>query len=154
MSARLRYPADEPAQRCKRKPLYRRHVRVRGRPALRGRYPTRCARIKLLILDSLGCALFGAGLLLSRILADTLQRVDTTQGCGVWGMPLRLSAPHAALVNGTLIQSFELDDVHRVGVLHVGAVTLPAVLRRRRDAACRTCAHDRPRFSSRVRGGL
>jgi 2-methylcitrate dehydratase PrpD len=43
-------------------------------------------------------------------------------------MPLRLSAPHAALVNGTLIQSFELDDVHRVGVLHVGAVTLPAVL--------------------------
>ena len=86
------------------------------------------ARIKLLILDSLGCALFGAGLPWSRILADTLQRVDTTQGCGVWGMPLRLSAPHAALVNGTLIQSFELDDVHRVGVLHVGAVTLPAVL--------------------------
>jgi 2-methylcitrate dehydratase PrpD len=86
------------------------------------------ARIKLLILDSLGCALFGAGLPWSRILADTLQRVDTTQGCGVWGMPLRFSAPHAALVNGTLIQSFELDDVHRVGVLHVGAVTLPAVL--------------------------
>lgn len=42
-------------------------------------------------------------------------------------MPLRLSAPHAALVNGSLIQSFELDDVYRVGVLHVGAVTLPAV---------------------------
>jgi 2-methylcitrate dehydratase PrpD len=38
---------------------------------------------------------------------------------------LRLSAPHAALVNGTLVQSFELDDVHRQGVLHVGAVTLP-----------------------------
>jgi 2-methylcitrate dehydratase PrpD len=86
------------------------------------------ARIKLLILDSLGCALFGAGLPWSRILADTLQRVDSTPGCRVWGMPLRLSAPHAALVNGTLIQSFELDDVHRVGVLHVGAVTLPAVL--------------------------
>jgi len=46
----------------------------------------------------------------------------------VWGTPLKLSAPHAALVNGTLVQSFELDDVHRVGVLHVGAVTLPAVL--------------------------
>ncbi|MEA3086832.1 MAG: aconitate decarboxylase [Paraburkholderia sp.] len=86
------------------------------------------ARIKLLILDSLGCAIFGAALPWSRILADTLQRVDSTPGCHVWGTPLRLSAPHAALVNGTLIQSFELDDVHRVGVLHVGAVTLPAVL--------------------------
>ena len=29
--------------------------------------------------------------------------------------------------NGTLVQSFELDDVHRQGVLHVGAVTLPAL---------------------------
>ena len=30
-------------------------------------------------------------------------------------------------MNGTEVQSFELDDVHRVGVLHVGAVTLPAL---------------------------
>jgi 2-methylcitrate dehydratase PrpD len=86
------------------------------------------ARIKLLILDSLGCALFGSGLEWSQILSDTLARVDTTQGCQVWGMPTKLSAPHAALVNGTMIQSFELDDVHRAGVLHVGAVTLPPIL--------------------------
>jgi len=39
----------------------------------------------------------------------------------------RLSSPHAVLVNGALVQSFELDDVHRVGVLHVGAVTLPPI---------------------------
>ena len=82
-------------------------------------------RIKLLILDSLGCAIFGTALEWSRILMDTLARVDATRSCGVWGSPLRLSAPHAALVNGTLVQSFELDDVHRQGVLHVGAVTLP-----------------------------
>lgn len=82
-------------------------------------------RIKLLILDSLGCAIFGSDLEWSRILMETLSRVDTTRGCGVWGTALRLSAPHAALVNGTLVQSFELDDVHRQGVLHVGAVTLP-----------------------------
>jgi aconitate decarboxylase len=85
-------------------------------------------RIKLLILDSLGCAIFGADLPWSRILQTTLAAVDTSQGCTVWGTDLRLSAPHAALVNGTLVQSFELDDVHRVGVLHVGAVTLPGVL--------------------------
>ncbi|HEY1311239.1 MAG TPA: MmgE/PrpD family protein, partial [Pseudolabrys sp.] len=85
-------------------------------------------RIKLLILDSLGCALYGNDLEWSRILRATLGRLDTTKACRVWGTNELLSAPHAALVNGTLIQSFELDDVHRQGVLHVGAVTLPPLL--------------------------
>jgi aconitate decarboxylase len=86
------------------------------------------ARIKLLILDSFGCAIFGTGLEWSRILTTTLAGLDSSTGCGVWGTHQRLSAPHAALVNGTLVQSFELDDVHRAGVLHVGAVTLPALI--------------------------
>jgi len=86
------------------------------------------ARIKLLILDSLGCALYGSALEWSRILRATLGAIDKTDGCRVWGTAERLSAPHAALVNGTLIQSFELDDVHRQGVLHVGAVTLPPII--------------------------
>ena len=71
-------------------------------------------RIKLLILDSLGCAIFGTRLEWSRILLSTLASVDSSTGCGVWATDQRLSAPHAALVNGTLVQSFELDDVHRV----------------------------------------
>ena len=82
-------------------------------------------RIKLLILDSLGCAIFGVHLEWSRILIDTLAKLDSTAGSRIWGTDRRLSAPHAVLVNGTLVQSFELDDVHRQGVLHVGAVTLP-----------------------------
>ncbi|HEX5212611.1 MAG TPA: MmgE/PrpD family protein [Pseudolabrys sp.] len=86
------------------------------------------ARIKLLILDSLGCALYGAELEWSRILRQTLDKIDATPACRIWGTSELLSAPHAALVNGTLIQSFELDDVHRQGVLHVGAVTLPPVI--------------------------
>ncbi|HZL40640.1 MAG TPA: MmgE/PrpD family protein [Pseudolabrys sp.] len=85
-------------------------------------------RIKLLILDSLGCALYGSDLEWSRILRATLGKLDTTKACRVWGTAQLLSAPHTALVNGTLIQSFELDDVHRQGVLHVGAVTLPPLL--------------------------
>src|SRR6187397_2643612 len=85
-------------------------------------------RIKLLILDSLGCALYSADLEWSQILTRTLSQVDSTPACRVWGTSQRLSAPHATLVNGTLIQGFELDDVHRSGVLHVGAVTLPSLL--------------------------
>ena len=85
------------------------------------------ARIKLLILDSLGCAIYGADLEWSRILRETLASVDATRTTGIWGTDELLSGPHAALVNGALVQSFELDDVHRVGVMHVGAVTLPPV---------------------------
>jgi aconitate decarboxylase len=85
-------------------------------------------RIKLLILDSFGCALYSVGLEWSRILMRTLQQLDSSKSCGVWGTSLRLSAPHAALVNGTLVHGFELDDIHRLGVMHVGAVTLPSLL--------------------------
>ena len=85
-------------------------------------------RIKLLILDSLGCAIYGANLEWCRILQDTLGELDATRTTSVWGTGLRLSSPHAALVNGTQVQGFELDDVHRDGVLHVGAVTLPALI--------------------------
>jgi len=98
------------------------------------------ARIKLLILDALGCALYGTALPWSRILVTMLAALDTSTACAVWGTGRRLSAPHAALANGTLVQSFELDDVHRAGVLHVGAVTLPALL---------AVAELRPRISGR-----
>jgi hypothetical protein len=85
-------------------------------------------RIKLLMLDSLGCALYGADLQWSQMLQKTLGRVDSSQGCQVWGTSQKLSAPHAALINGTQVQGFELDDVHRAGVLHVGAVVLPSLI--------------------------
>ncbi len=111
------------------------------------------SRLKLLMLDSLGCALFGADLEWSRILRRTLAAVDTSRGATIWGTAERLSAPHAALVNGTAVQGFELDDVHRQGVLHVGAVTLPALF-----AAVETMAAprrlQRPRPAARGRRRL
>src|SRR5262245_33099281 len=84
-------------------------------------------RLKLLILDSLGCAIYGAKLEWCRIIQETFGKLDTTRTTSVWGTNQKLSSTNAALVNGTEVQSFELDDVHRVGVLHVGAVTLPAL---------------------------
>ena len=85
-------------------------------------------RIKLLMLDALGCALYGAQLDWCRILREVLSGIDKDESCSVWGTGRRLSAPHAALANGTQVQGFELDDVHRAGVLHVGAVVLPALI--------------------------
>src|SRR3954451_3280808 len=85
-------------------------------------------RIKLLILDSLGCAIYGADLEWCRILQDTFSDLDATRTTSIWGTDRKLSSTNAALVNGTQVQGFELDDVHRDGVLHCGAVTLPALI--------------------------
>jgi len=85
-------------------------------------------RAKLLILDSLGCAIYGAKLEWCRILQNTFRGLDTTRTTSIWGTDQTLSSTNAALVNGTQVQGFELDDVHRDGVLHCGAVTLPAVI--------------------------
>src|ERR1700719_1283717 len=85
-------------------------------------------RLKLLVLDSLGCAIYGAHLEWCRILRETLEQSDKTRDASIWGTDRKLSSVHAALVNGTQVQGFELDDVHREGILHVGAVTLPALV--------------------------
>src|SRR5260370_7041131 len=87
-----------------------------------------CERMKVLILDSVGGAIYGADLEWCRIVRDPCAALDVTRTTSVWGTGQQLSSPHAALVNGTQVQGFELDDVHRQGVLHVGAVTLPALV--------------------------
>jgi aconitate decarboxylase len=85
-------------------------------------------RIKLLVLDSLGCGIYGVTKQHSQILLDTLCSIDRAKTCGIWGSDRRLSAPHAALVNGTMVQGFELDDTHMYGTIHVGAVAVPPIL--------------------------
>ena len=85
-------------------------------------------RIKLLILDSLGCGIYGAIKEHSKIATKGITLVDNSKNCGVWGTDIRVSAPNAALLNGTFIQGFELDDIHRKGAMHVGSTTLPAIV--------------------------
>ena len=50
-------------------------------------------RIKLLILDALGCGLYGAKLPWSRILIDRLTQLDDSRGCGIWGTDKRTRRP-------------------------------------------------------------
>ena len=85
-------------------------------------------RIKLLILDSLGCGMYGALKEHSQIATKAIVAVDNSKNCGLWGTNQRVSAPHAALLNGTYVQGFELDDIHRKGAMHVGSTTLPAIV--------------------------
>ena len=46
----------------------------------------------------------------------------------IWGRRQTASAVNAALVNGTMIQGYELDDAHISGHLHACAIVLPAAI--------------------------
>jgi aconitate decarboxylase len=82
---------------------------------------------KLDILDTLGCALFGRGLPIAGKLEAALRPGDDTGSASVWGdASWRTSPATAAFVNGTLVHSFELDDLHHVAILHPGGPTLAA----------------------------
>ena len=84
-------------------------------------------RAKHVILDGIGCGLYGARLPWSEILIQTVAPWSTGGKSTVWGTDLRLPPDHAALLNGSFIQGFELDDAHSVGGLHECANVLPAV---------------------------
>ncbi len=81
---------------------------------------------KLMMLDSIGCGVLGAGLPWSVRLRAALEGVEAPGDVSVWGTGVKLSAPSAALANGTAVHGFELDDVGAGG--HNGSVVLTAGL--------------------------
>jgi aconitate decarboxylase len=83
---------------------------------------------KLCTLDSIGCGLFGSSLPWNKILADGLNEVDTNPQSLMWGTDTKYSMTNAALLNGTMVHSFELDDLHGRGIIHPGSVTLPPAM--------------------------
>ncbi len=88
--------------------------------------PAVLGHAKLMILDSVGCGLLGAGLPWSVRLRAALAGVEAPGDVSVWGTGTKLSAPTAALANGTAVHGFELDDVGVGG--HNGSVVLTAGL--------------------------
>jgi 2-methylcitrate dehydratase PrpD len=85
-------------------------------------------RAKAVTLDGIACALVGAQLPWSRTAVDIVRRVEPggTNALIGWGASTTTTA--AALLNGTFIQGFELDDFHPGGPLHSAAVVIPAAL--------------------------
>jgi hypothetical protein len=87
-----------------------------------------CERAKHLLLDGIGCAIVGAQLPWSRTAAHTVRTVEGTGERTVIGWDWKTSTPGAALLNGSFIQGFELDDFHPRAPLHSAALVLPALL--------------------------
>ena len=84
-------------------------------------------RAKALTLDGIGCAIVGAQLPWSRTAARIVQKFEGAGDRTLVGWGAKTSAPAAALLNGTFIQGFELDDYHPLGPLHSASIVLPAL---------------------------
>ncbi|KAF5538716.1 immune-responsive 1 [Fusarium napiforme] len=87
-------------------------------------------RTKYLILDGLACAFVGSHLPWSETAAQAILNLEPTQGDASligWG-GRKVTALTAALLNGTFIQGFELDDWHSEAPLHSNSIILPALL--------------------------
>jgi 2-methylcitrate dehydratase PrpD len=84
--------------------------------------------IKLCLLDTIGCGLFGSTLPWSRIIADFSKDLGGTQKSTIWGRNLKAPAPNAALANGTAVHSFEIDDLHKTSIVHPGGVAIVPAL--------------------------
>jgi aconitate decarboxylase len=82
--------------------------------------------MKLLVLDTIGAGLLGAGMPWSIRMRKTVEEMEAPGDASVWGTQLCYSAPTAALVNGTAVHGFEIDDVGAGG--HNGSVTLTSIL--------------------------
>jgi 2-methylcitrate dehydratase PrpD len=105
--------------------------------------------IKLCLIDSLGCALFGSTLPWGKIITSFTKEMGKGKGALIWGDGAEVPSTSAPLANGTLIHSFEMDDLHRVGVIHPGAEAIPAA-----DALVRRIDHaDGKRFITALVAG-
>jgi 2-methylcitrate dehydratase PrpD len=85
-------------------------------------------RAKHLLLDGLGCALIGAKLPWSQTAVEAVLAFEGTGDHCLIGWDRATSAPAAALLNGTFIQGFELDDFHPLAPLHSASLVVPALL--------------------------
>ena len=87
-------------------------------------------RVKLCLLDTIGCGVFGARDTRSKILTDVLRNIGGWNGgpATVWHFGFKASPADAALLNGSFVHSYDFDDqCQEVGV-HAGACVVPAAL--------------------------
>jgi 2-methylcitrate dehydratase PrpD len=85
-------------------------------------------RMKLSVLDSVGCCLYGATLPWTRKVAALAEAEGARPVAALMGMGRRTSVALAALVNGTAGHAFELDDIHKESIVHAGSLATPVAL--------------------------
>ena len=79
--------------------------------------------VKLLILDTLGCGLFGSTIPWTIMVAELVEEWGGREESTIWGRSMKTPCANAALVNGVAVESFEMDDTAFSGHTGCGAVT-------------------------------
>src|SRR5260221_3578235 len=84
------------------------------------------AHLKLCLLDSIGCGLYGAAQRWGKIAGDVV--VGFSGGCGssLFRRAEKVNPPHAPLANGTSVHRFEIHDAPLASSAHPSGVILPA----------------------------
>ena len=79
------------------------------------------------LLDFIGVSLAGAVTLKGKE-QDVANQIETIDGCHVIGMQKKVNMHVAALLNGISSHVIELDDGHRIGMLHLGSPIISSLL--------------------------
>jgi 2-methylcitrate dehydratase PrpD len=82
------------------------------------------ASAKQEVLDSLATALGGSGKAGVGELVDMVKEWGGTPQSTVIGYGLKVPAPSAAQVNGTMIHALDYDDGHQVALVHIGCTAV------------------------------
>ncbi|MEM1537705.1 MAG: MmgE/PrpD family protein [Candidatus Nezhaarchaeales archaeon] len=85
-------------------------------------------RAKLCILDWLGAALAGSLEPPANIVTSIIKEAGGREESTIIGMGVKTFCVNAALANGVLGHTVELDDVHEEAIIHPAAPVLPAAL--------------------------
>ena len=83
--------------------------------------------LKNILLDSYGCGLFGSTTPWMKIYKDVLLKMSDRQEASVWGTNVKTSVTSAMMLHGSAINSFELDDTHTDGIIHVSTGVLGCI---------------------------
>jgi 2-methylcitrate dehydratase PrpD len=85
-------------------------------------------RVKMSVLDSLGCVLFGGSLPWTGRVLDMVRAEGGAAVASVYGSDMKTSISQAVLVNSTAGHAFELDDIHKESIVHPGSIAIPVAL--------------------------
>ena len=91
--------------------------------------PTATAeKVENLVIDGVAAGLFGSQLAWSRTAVAGIEALGSSGPASVWGHGSSTAADHAAMLNGSFVQGYELDDYHEFGPIHSLSIVLPTVV--------------------------
>lgn len=86
------------------------------------------ARMKMSLLDSIGCCLYGVTLPWTRAVQSMIEDEKAAPVASVFGAQQKTSVAGAVLINGTAGHAFELDDIHKESIVHPGSIAIPVLI--------------------------